>query len=70
VSETPSEAAADCELVVVTEDDPEHVVTVTIDRPDARNALNAQVRAELKRVCDTIDDSDARAVVLTGAEES
>ena len=70
MSETPSEAAADCELVVVTEDDPEHVVTVTIDRPDARNALNAQVRAELKRVCEAIDESDARVVVLTGSEDS
>jgi len=70
MTESSSEAAADCEFVAVTEDDPEHVVTVTIDRPEARNALNGQVRAELKRVCAAIDDSDARVVVLTGSEES
>jgi len=70
VTETPEDAATDCEFVAVTEDDPEHVVTVTIDRPDARNALNAQVRAELKRVCEAIDESDARVVVLTGSEDS
>jgi enoyl-CoA hydratase len=68
---TVAETAADCEFVAVTEDDPEHVVTVTIERPDARNALNAQVRDELTRVCEAVDDSeDARVVVLTGSDES
>jgi enoyl-CoA hydratase len=45
-----------------------HVATVAIDRPDARNALNAQVRAELAEVFGAVGDSDVRAVVLTGAE--
>ncbi|MDS0300555.1 enoyl-CoA hydratase-related protein [Halogeometricum sp. S1BR25-6] len=60
--------ADDCESVRVSTTD--HVVTVTIDRPDARNALNAQVRTELKRVVERIDDSDARVVVLTGSDEA
>ncbi|MFC3478865.1 enoyl-CoA hydratase/isomerase family protein [Halobacterium litoreum] len=67
---TVADTAADCEFVEVTEDDPEHVTTVTIDRPDARNALNAQLREELKSVCAAIDDSDARVVVLTGSEDA
>lgn len=46
------------------------VATVTIDRPDARNALNAQLRTELKRVFGAIDDSDVRVVVLTGSAEA
>ncbi|MFB6233884.1 MAG: enoyl-CoA hydratase/isomerase family protein [Halopenitus sp.] len=62
--------ADDCETVRVDADDAAHVVTVTIDRPDARNALDAQVRSELKRVCGRIEDSDARVVVLTGAREA
>ncbi|MFB6071493.1 MAG: enoyl-CoA hydratase/isomerase family protein [Halobacterium sp.] len=67
---TVAETAAGCEFVRVREDDPEHVTTVTIDRPDARNALNAQLREELKRVCAAVDDSDARVVVLTGSEDA
>jgi enoyl-CoA hydratase len=47
------------------------VVTVVVDRPDARNALNAAVRSELKAVFGAIPDAgDARVVVLTGSDES
>ena len=46
------------------------VVRVTIDRPDARNAMDAQVRRELKDTLATVEDSDARVVVLTGSEAS
>jgi enoyl-CoA hydratase len=46
------------------------VATVTLDRPDARNALNAQLRTELKDVVATIEDSSVRVVVLTGAQEA
>ena len=47
------------------------VATVTIDRPAARNALNAQVREELIGVFDAIEDDDSvRVVVLTGSEEA
>ncbi len=46
------------------------VVRVTLDRPDARNAMNAQLRRELKATLATVEDSDARVVVLTGSGES
>jgi enoyl-CoA hydratase len=47
------------------------VVTVVVDRPDARNALNAAVRRELTAVFGAIPDAeDARVVVLTGSDES
>ncbi|WP_458210649.1 enoyl-CoA hydratase/isomerase family protein [Haladaptatus sp. NG-SE-30] len=66
---TPNETAVDCETIQLRTDDPaEHVLTVVVDRPSARNAMNEQVRTELKEVLDAIDDSDARAVVLTGSD--
>ncbi|MFC7096380.1 enoyl-CoA hydratase/isomerase family protein [Halobaculum marinum] len=48
------------------------VATVTLNRPEARNALNAQVREELTAVLDAIEqpDSGVRVVVLTGADEA
>jgi enoyl-CoA hydratase len=68
---TVEETAADCDTVNVTVDDrSEYVVTVELNRPDARNALNAQMRTELKDVLAAIEDSDARVVVLTGANGS
>ena len=68
---TPERVGAECETVdVAVGDEVEHVATVTLSRPDARNALNAQVRAELKDVLDAIEASDVRVVVLTGSEES
>ncbi len=46
------------------------VATVTIDRPEKRNALNAQVRRELLAALDALEsDENARVVVLTGAGE-
>ena len=65
-----AETAADCEFVAVTENDPEHVTTVTIDRPDARNALHGPLREELKAVFAAVDESDARVVVLTGSDDA
>lgn len=65
---TPEDVAADCETIVLRTDDPvDHVATVVIDRPEARNAMNDQLRDELKAVLDALDDSDVRAVVLTGS---
>jgi enoyl-CoA hydratase len=53
--------------VVVERDD--HVVTITLNRPDKRNAFNAEV---LCRLCDAYDlvDSDegVRVAILTGAD--
>jgi enoyl-CoA hydratase len=49
----------------------ERVATVVVDRPDARNALNATVRRELKTALDAVEaDENVRVVVLTGADEA
>ncbi|MFC3958410.1 enoyl-CoA hydratase/isomerase family protein [Halovivax cerinus] len=49
----------------------ENVATVTIDRPDARNALNGTVRAELKAALPALEaDDSTRVVVLTGSDEA
>ena len=60
--------ATDCETVSVTVGDRvAGVATLTLSRPDARNALNAQLRSELKKVLTTVEtDDDVRVVVLTG----
>lgn len=46
----------------------ERVATVTINRPDKRNALSATVRKDLiAAVTRLVDDDDVRVIVLTGA---
>ena len=45
----------------------EAVATVTLDRPDVRNALTKPMAEQLADHFETIADSDARCVVLTGA---
>ncbi len=46
----------------------EHIATITINRPDKRNALNAAVRTELLAALDHLRDlDDARVVVIAGA---
>ncbi|WP_227354603.1 enoyl-CoA hydratase/isomerase family protein [Haladaptatus salinisoli] len=66
---SPEQVAAECETVEVAVE--ERVATVTLNRPDARNALNAQLRSELKDVLDAVEASpDVRVVVLTGADEA
>jgi enoyl-CoA hydratase len=46
---------------------PGHVALVTINRPDARNAVNAQVATDLEAAVDVAEaDPDIRVVVLTG----
>lgn len=45
-----------------------HVALVTIDRPEARNAVNGDVASGLEAAVDATEaDDDIRAVVLTGA---
>lgn len=47
----------------------DRVATVAIERPDARNALNSQVRTELKDAVKAAEtDDDVRVLVLTGGE--
>jgi len=49
----------------------DRVATVAIERPDARNALNGQVRTELKDAVAAAEaDDDMRVLVLTGGEGS
>jgi enoyl-CoA hydratase len=65
------ETAAECETVNASVGDRiDHVATIELSRPDARNALNAQLRAELADVLDAIEESDVRVVVLTGDENA
>ena len=46
----------------------DHVATITINRPDKRNALNGAVRRELLQALDAVrDDDNARVIVITGA---
>jgi enoyl-CoA hydratase len=45
------------------------VAVITIDRPEALNALNSQVLAELQNTLGSIDTETIRCVVLTGAGE-
>lgn len=45
-----------------------HIVTITLNRPDKRNAFNAEVLCRLCDAWDLIDgDDDVRVAVLTGA---
>jgi enoyl-CoA hydratase len=46
------------------------VATVTVNRPDKRNALNSRVRSEVVAALDALrDDDSVRVVVFTGAGE-
>jgi enoyl-CoA hydratase len=64
---TVEETAGECETVNATVGDPAGVVEVELCRPEARNALNSQLRRELGEVLDAIEASNVRVVVLTGA---
>lgn len=46
-----------------------HVATLTLDRPDKRNALSIELRDEVSDALDALAvDEDVRVVVLTGAD--
>ena len=45
----------------------DNIAIVTINRPEALNALNSQVLDDLAATFDAIDTNVVRAVVLTGA---
>jgi 2-(1,2-epoxy-1,2-dihydrophenyl)acetyl-CoA isomerase len=45
----------------------EHIATVTLNRPDRLNALNAGLRDEIHSVCQRIfEDDDVRVAIFTG----
>ncbi|HEX5614417.1 MAG TPA: enoyl-CoA hydratase [Acidimicrobiia bacterium] len=47
----------------------ERVATVTLHRPEARNALNREVRRRLPQVMESLDhDDDVDVVILTGTD--
>ena len=55
--------------VVTLERLPEHVARVTLNRPPARNAVNAALAQALQAIVDELEaDAQVRAVVLTGAD--
>lgn len=44
-----------------------HIYTLTINRPEALNALNADVLSELEQAAEAVSrDSDARVLIITG----
>lgn len=58
----------DTDQVLVSATADRRVVTVTLNRPDARNAISRQLAAELHAACQALaDDDTVRAVILTGA---
>ncbi|MCC6535551.1 MAG: enoyl-CoA hydratase/isomerase family protein [Burkholderiales bacterium] len=57
--------------VVLLEHPAEHVALVRINRPDARNALNMEVRTLLARYLTELgQDNTTRAIVITGNEKA
>ena len=66
-SAVPQGGAAGVGVTLVVAD---HVATVTLDRPQALNAVDLATEAELQRIWDQIEnDPEIRVVVLTGAGE-
>ncbi len=58
------------DLKVTKYDVKDGIATITIYRPDKRNALNLQVFAELRQCLDTADlDRAVRAMIITGGEK-
>ena len=49
----------------------DHVLLVTLNRPEAANAFNSQMALELMTLFEglALDPGDSRAVVVTGAGE-
>jgi enoyl-CoA hydratase/carnithine racemase len=46
------------------------LATITLDRPDARNALSESLVADLSAAVDAVEDADVRAVVVRGAGDT
>ena len=44
-----------------------HIALITIDNPPKRNAMSREMMADLARLWDELEQSDCRAIVLTGA---
>jgi enoyl-CoA hydratase/carnithine racemase len=47
----------------------DHIATITLNRPEAKNAINGQLRTELNEAWDNfLSDEDAWVAILTGGE--
>lgn len=46
-----------------------HIAVITINRPEALNALNEDVLKDLKSAFESVDQNEIRAIILTGAGE-
>jgi enoyl-CoA hydratase len=67
MNQYPAVPPADLETVAVDVDD--RVATLTIDRREKRNSLTQAVKDDLRGALGHVLDTDARAVILTGAGE-
>lgn len=47
----------------------DRIATITVDRPDVRNAMDIPTRRELRTAFEALREEDVRAVVLRGAGE-
>ena len=57
------------ETLLVNVDD--GISTITLNRPEKRNAMNPRLHVEMNRALDVlIDDETVRVIILTGAGES
>jgi enoyl-CoA hydratase/carnithine racemase len=62
---TDASPAAEREVIV---DISDHIATITLNRPDARNAMTAGMQADMiAALRDLHDDRDVRVVIVTGA---
>jgi len=50
----------------LTLDSDQHLSTITLNRPDKRNAITTQMIADLQSALDAIEKSNARVVIITG----
>ena len=48
----------------------DHLATITLNRPDKRNAISIQMIGELQAALDEIEKTHTRVVILTGAGKS
>jgi methylglutaconyl-CoA hydratase len=54
--------------IVVAVDDDGHIATLTLNRPESRNAISRGLADELHQACgDLVQRADIRAVIVTGA---
>ncbi|PWB48308.1 MAG: enoyl-CoA hydratase/isomerase family protein [Dehalococcoidia bacterium] len=55
-------------ITIERDDELPGLVTITLNRPEKLNAINARMHAEIQQACrDLADDGDARVVIVTGA---